>query len=129
MHKWVFLVGAILGEVTGSLSMEAATRHPIFYTIVAVGYGISFALYSGALRRGMALSVASSVWAGSGVLLTAIFSALVYKERFAPTAMIGLALVCVGVVLVSTGARPKGKVGRPLDGPSEGPRHSSQVVA
>ena len=42
MLKWVFLGGAVVSEVTASLSLKAALDHPAFYAIVVVGFVSAF---------------------------------------------------------------------------------------
>ena len=38
MKAWFLLAGAILSEVTGSLSLKAATEQPLWHVLVAVGF-------------------------------------------------------------------------------------------
>ena len=38
MKKWLYLVAAIVLEVSGSLSLKAAMDAPQFYVIVVLGY-------------------------------------------------------------------------------------------
>ena len=62
MMKWILLAGAILSEVTGSLSMKAAIGHPGWYVVVAVGYATSFVFLDRVLRAGVPLGVAYAIW-------------------------------------------------------------------
>ncbi|RWZ53064.1 QacE family quaternary ammonium compound efflux SMR transporter [Labedella phragmitis] len=119
MTAWLFLVGAILTEVTATLSLRAAvgerdesaaTRNPgrrrrrRWYVIVAVGYVSAFSLLSLSLGAGMPLGIAYGVWAAAGVAITAVASAVIFKEPFTVLMATGIALIMGGVLLVELGA-------------------------
>lgn len=102
---WIFLVGAILTEVTATLSLKAAVGgKKLWYLPVALGYAAAFTCLSFALQHGMPLGVAYGIWAAAGVALTAIAGRLIYKEPFTWVMAAGIALVMGGVLLVETGA-------------------------
>lgn len=99
------LGGAIVSEVTGSVSLKAAIERPALYVLVVVGFVTAFVLLAAVLRRGMALGVAYGVWSASGVALTAVLSSVIYAEPFTALKVAGLALVIGGVLLVEAGGR------------------------
>jgi len=102
---WIFLVGAILTEVTATLSLKAAiTGSKLWYIPVAVGYGIAFTCLSFALQNDMPLGVAYGIWSAAGVALTAVAGRLIFKEPFTWVMAAGIALVMGGVLLVEAGA-------------------------
>jgi small multidrug resistance pump len=119
---WLFLVGAILTEVTATLSLRAAVgghdgpargeaggeaggrRRRGWYAVVVVGYVSAFSLLSLSLGAGMPLGIAYGVWAAAGVAITAIASALLFKEPFTVLMATGIALIMGGVLLVELGA-------------------------
>ena len=105
MTKWALLLGAILSEVTGSLSLKGALEHPALYVPVAVGFTAAFVLLTAVLRRGMPIGVAYGVWAAIGVALTSVLSALIYGEPFTPLMAVGIALIMAGVLLVEIGSQ------------------------
>ncbi|MEV7134073.1 SMR family transporter [Arthrobacter sp. NPDC093128] len=45
--KWILLAGAILSEVTASLSLKAALDDPAFFIVVVLGYTASFGFLAG----------------------------------------------------------------------------------
>ncbi|WP_331272645.1 DMT family transporter [Motilibacter deserti] len=104
--RWALLAGAVLSEVTGSLSLKAALDSPGWYALVAVGYLASFVFLSAVLRAGMALGVAYGIWGATGVALTAAFGAVLFDEPLTATMTAGIALIIGGVLLVELGARP-----------------------
>ena len=75
---WLFLIGAIAAEVTGSLSLKGALDAPALYALVAAGYIGAFVFLSLVLRTGMALGVAYGIWGASGVALTALLSLVIF---------------------------------------------------
>lgn len=105
--SWLLLIGAVVGEVASTLALRvAAGGRRAWYAIVVVGYVIAFTLLSGALRAGMPLGVAYGVWAAAGIVLTALFSKLLFREPLTPVMGVGMAMIVVGVLLVELGAAP-----------------------
>jgi small multidrug resistance pump len=101
--KWLLLGGAILSEVTGSLSMKAAVGHPGWYAVVFVGYAASFVFLDRVLRAGLPLGVTYGIWGALGVALTAGLSAAIFGENLTGIMLVGIALVIVGVACIEFG--------------------------
>ncbi|WP_338750638.1 DMT family transporter [Janibacter alittae] len=104
MTKWFLLVGAIVCEVTASLSLKAALEEPLFYLVVAAGFGTAFALLAAVLRRGMGIGVAYGIWSATGVVLTTVLSSVIYGETVTGLMGLGIALIIAGVLLVELGS-------------------------
>ncbi|MEZ5125982.1 MAG: SMR family transporter [Thermoleophilia bacterium] len=100
----LFLIGAIVCEVTATLSLKAAVTKKRWYIGVGIGYLLAFVLLTLTLDAGMALGVAYGIWAACGVALTAIFSKLLFKEPFTWLMSIGIILIIGGVLLIELGA-------------------------
>lgn len=105
MIAWLLLLGAILAEVTATLSLRGALDQPALYAVVVLGYASSFGLLALVLRRGMALGVAYGIWAACGVVLTAILSAVLFGEAFTALKTTGIVLIAAGVAVVELGAQ------------------------
>ena len=105
MITWLLLVGAILSEVSATLSLRGALDHPALYVVVVLGYALSFGFLALVLRRGMALGVAYGIWAACGVVLTAVLSALLFGEPFTAMKATGIVLVAAGVAVVEIGSQ------------------------
>ncbi|CAI7614547.1 unnamed protein product [Penicillium discolor] len=101
---WLFLIGAIVFEVVGTLSLRMAVDKKRWYVGVAVGYVLAFTMLSLALAGGMALGVAYGIWAASGVALTAILSKFLFKEPFTWLMGLGIVLIVGGVLCIELGA-------------------------
>ncbi|VXB41749.1 multidrug efflux SMR transporter [Citricoccus sp. K5] len=101
---WIFLIGAIVFEVFGTISLRVAVDKKPWYAGAAVGYLLAFTMLSLALAGGMALGVAYGIWAASGVALTAIISRFLFKEPFTWLMGLGIVLIVGGVLLIELGA-------------------------
>ena len=105
MTPWLFVVGATLAEVGGTLALRmAATGRRGFYAAVTVGYLVAFGFLTLALDAGLPLGVVYGVWAAGGVALTAVASRVLFAEPLTRTMVAGIALIVVGVLLVELGA-------------------------
>lgn len=104
MTLWLLLTGAIVCEVTGSLSLRAAVDDPRWYALVVVGYVSAFVLLAAVLRRGMPLGVAYGIWGATGVALTAALSAVIFGEPVTLLMAAGIVLIIGGVLLVEVGS-------------------------
>ncbi len=112
MTVWLLLLGAILSEVTATLSLRGALDRPALYGVVVVGYALSFALLALVLRRGMGLGVAYGIWAACGVVLTALLSALLFGEAFTLMKATGIVLIAAGVAVVELGSHRAREAGK-----------------
>lgn len=102
----VFLIGAILSEVTATLSLRASegfTKHR-FVAVLIVGYLVAFVFLALALDGGMKIGVAYGIWAAAGIALAAIASRFLFKEPLTKTMAAGIALIAAGVLIVELSA-------------------------
>lgn len=97
---------AILSETAATLSLRASVDDPRWFAVVALGYVIAFAALGLALRVGMPIGAAYGIWGASGVALTALLGTVLFGEHLGLLALIGIALIMLGVVLVETGGAP-----------------------
>jgi small multidrug resistance pump len=104
MRTWWVLAGAIASEVSATLALRASVDSRWWVPVVVVGYVAAFALLGLSLRAGMPLGAAYAIWGASGVALTAALGAVIFEELLSPTAVAGIGLVIVGVVLVESGS-------------------------
>jgi small multidrug resistance pump len=104
MTTWLLLSGAILSEVTATLSLKRALDHPTLYSVVVLGYAAAFVLLTLTLRQGLGIGIAYGIWAACGVALTAVGSKLFFDEALNGVMIVGLTLIIGGVLLVEVGA-------------------------
>ncbi|KUP96080.1 DMT family transporter [Thermobifida cellulosilytica] len=104
--QWLLLIGAILTEVTGTLSLrysEGFTR-PLPSVVALTCYGAAFYLLSLVLERGMGVGVAYGIWSALGVTLVALVGALFLGDTLTPVQVVGIVLVIAGVAALELGA-------------------------
>lgn len=100
------LVLAILFEVGATLCLKASDgfSRAGFSALVVVGYVCSFAALGLALKNGLDLSTGYAIWSAAGTSLIAVLGVWVFRESLSPTAVLGVVLIVVGVVLVHVGS-------------------------
>ncbi|PTP56561.1 DMT family transporter [Vibrio splendidus] len=67
---------------------------------VLISYGCAFSLLSLTVQT-MSLGVAYAIWCGVGIVLVAALSWLVYGQKLDIFAIIGIALILAGVVIIN----------------------------
>lgn len=99
---YVYLMFAILLEVFGSsmlLKSEGFTKlKPTALMVVA--FVCAFYCLSKCLKF-MPLSIAYALWAGIGLVLTALVSVFVFKQRLDLPAIIGILFILIGVLIIN----------------------------
>ncbi|MET4060309.1 small multidrug resistance pump [Arthrobacter sp. UYP6] len=101
---YLLLVGAILSEVAGTISLRLAIDNKRWYAAVAVGYIVSFTLLGLSLANGMPVGIAYGIWAAAGVALTAVLSRFLFKDPLTWLMGLGIVLIMGGVLLIELGA-------------------------
>ena len=108
-NPWLLLGTAIVAEVIGTSALNASagfTRLGPSLVVVA-GYGVAFYLLSLTLRHAPA-GVAYAAWSGLGIVLIAAVGWLFYGQRLDAPALIGMALIVVGVLLMNLSSTSAG---------------------
>ncbi|MCH4268187.1 MAG: SMR family transporter [Brevundimonas sp.] len=67
---------------------------------LAVCYGVAFYLLTLALKQ-MPVGLAYAIWSGLGVVLISVIGLFLFKQKLDPPAIIGLALIIGGVVVIN----------------------------
>jgi len=104
--EWLLLAGAILSEVTATISLKLSEGFSklVPSVVVVVGYVCAFILLSQVLKRGMSIGVAYGIWAAVGVALVALVGALFLGDSLTLVQVGGLVLVGGGVLALELGA-------------------------
>ena len=104
MNPWLLLGMAIVAEVIGSASLRASDGFTKLFpsVLVALGYAAAFYLMSQILRQ-LPLGLTYAVWSGVGTALTAIIGWTFFRDAFQWTALGGIALIILGVVVLNLG--------------------------
>ena len=93
---------AIISEVIGStflVKSEGFTRLMPSLMVVLL-FSIAFYLLSQVIKT-IPLGIAYAIWAGVGIVLTGIVGFVVFKQTLDTPAMIGIALIVAGVVVIN----------------------------
>jgi small multidrug resistance pump len=102
LKYWLFLLAAILSEVTATSSLKASAGFTkvIPSVIVVVGYALSFYFLSLVLKA-IPIGIAYAVWAGLGIVLLAVVGWVVFGQTLDTPALIGIALILAGVIIMN----------------------------
>ena len=95
----VFLAGAIVAEVAGTLSMKLSHGFTKLWPSVTMGvcYIISLTLLTYALKR-IDVSTAYAIWGGVGTALIVTAGTLWFKEPMTALKLISIGLIIAGVI-------------------------------
>ncbi|WP_411971114.1 DMT family transporter [Halomonas rhizosphaerae] len=101
MMAFLFLALAIVAEVIATSALKASEGFTRLWpsVTVVVGYGLAFYLLALVLRT-MPVGIAYAFWAGLGIVLVTLVGILVYGEKPDLPAMLGLAMIVGGVVVI-----------------------------
>ncbi|PTT60046.1 multidrug DMT transporter, partial [Pseudomonas sp. HMWF007] len=75
--------------------------------LVIVGYGIAFWMLT-LVVRSVPVGVAYAVWAGMGIVLVSIAALFIYGQKLDVPAMLGMALIVLGVVVIQLFSKTAG---------------------
>ena len=102
MAKYLFLIGAIVLEVAGTMMLPLTNNFSKLLPTVALGvfYLGSFYLLTFAMKL-IPLSVVYATWSGVGVFLVAVLSYFFYGDVLKWPAIVGLYFIVAGVMLVN----------------------------
>jgi len=100
--KYLFLGLAIALEVIGSSFLAKSNGFtklvPSIITVIA--FSACFYFFSQALKS-IPLGIAYAIWAGLGIVLTALVSVFIFKQKLDLPAILGLALIVSGVLVIN----------------------------
>lgn len=108
MHWW-YLSCAILAEVLATSALKAADgfTRPLPSLVVVLGYGIAFYLLSLTLKV-VPVGIAYAIWSGVGTGLIALLGWLLFGQALDAAALLGLALIVAGVLVIQLGSATAG---------------------
>lgn len=102
MKYWLFLLAAIISEVTATSSLKASDGFTKLLPsiIVVVGYALSFYFLSLVLKV-IPIGIAYADWAGLGIVLLALVGWLVFGQPLDTPALWGMGLILTGVIVLN----------------------------
>lgn len=101
---WIFMLLAIVTEVIGiSIMKMADDAHPwLGYAGMLFMITLSYICLSQATKE-ISVAIAYSVWEGIGLALITLIAVLFFQESLNPQEFLGIFLVIVGIVLITSG--------------------------
>ena len=107
-NPWLLLGTAIVAEGIGTSGLKASAGFTrLGPSLVVAGYGVAFYLLSLTLRH-IPAGVPYAAWSGLGIVLIAAVGWLFYGQRLDAPALIGMALIVVGVLLMNLSSTSAG---------------------
>ena len=98
---YFYLLIAILTETIGTMALQASHQFTRLWPtmIMTLSYALSFYLMALTLRT-MNIGVVYAIWSGLGIVFIAVFAYLVYDQKLDMPAIIGLAMIMGGIVII-----------------------------
>ncbi|MFC3283312.1 DMT family transporter [Litchfieldella rifensis] len=98
---YLYLGLAIVAEVIATSALKASHEFTRLWpsVLVVVGYATAFYMLTLALRT-LPVGIAYAFWAGLGIVLITLIGMLVYGETPDLPAIVGLAMIIGGVVVI-----------------------------
>jgi small multidrug resistance pump len=105
MH-WLFLSIAIISEVIATSALKSSNGFTQLWPslVVVAGYAAAFFFLSLTLRI-IPLGIAYAIWSGVGMVLVTLIAWLVLGQTLDGPAMLGLALIIAGVIVLNVFSR------------------------
>ncbi|MBX9764952.1 MAG: multidrug efflux SMR transporter [Pseudomonadaceae bacterium] len=109
MNAYIFLAIAIAAEVVATTSMKALDgfNKPLPLLLVVAGYGIAFWMLSLVVKT-IPVGIAYAIWAGMGIVLVSIAAVFLYQQKLDLPAILGMALIVSGVVVIQVFSQSTG---------------------
>ena len=109
MKNGIFLFIAIVSETIATSALKSSEGFSRLWPSVLVVVGYSAAFYFLALTlRTIPVGVAYAIWSGVGVVLIALVGWLIHGQRLDAPALIGMALIVSGVVVMNVFSKTGG---------------------
>lgn len=101
-QSYLFLGLAIVVEVIATTALKATDNFTRLWpsVLTVVCYAASFYLLTFSLKV-LPTGIAYAIWSGVGIVLISIVSWVVYKQRLDLPALLGLALIIAGVLVIN----------------------------
>ncbi|WP_230531220.1 DMT family transporter [Microvirga roseola] len=106
---YAYLFAAIICEVVATSALKAADGFSRLWPslVVIVGYSLAFYFLSLTLRT-IPVGIAYALWSGIGIVLIALAGWLFYRQSLDIPAIIGMALILAGVLVINLFSRTTG---------------------
>ena len=102
MMKYVYLLIAILSEVTATTALKASEQFTRLWpsVLVVLGYASAFYFMSITLKS-IPVGISYAIWSGVGIILISITGYFFYHQKLDTPAIIGMGFIIVGVLIIN----------------------------
>ncbi|MCW5300328.1 MULTISPECIES: SMR family transporter [Herbaspirillum] len=102
MHPYLLLGIAIVAEVIATSALRAAEGFTRLLPsiMVVIGYAVAFLCLSLTLKS-IPVGIVYAIWSGLGIVLISVVAYFLYGQSLDLPAIIGMALILVGVVVLN----------------------------
>jgi small multidrug resistance pump len=102
MNHWLAIGIAIVAEVIATTALKASNEFTrlVPSLIAALGYGLAFYFMTISMRV-LPVGIMYAIWSGSGIVLISLLGWLVYRQTLDVPAMVGMAFIIAGVVIIN----------------------------
>ena len=103
VKTYMFLVGAILCEVAGTMLLPASQNFTKLVPTLALSafYLTAFYLLTFVVNK-LPIAIVYATWSGLGIFTIAILGYIFFRQTLAWQAILGLFLIVIGVILVNS---------------------------
>ena len=103
LKTYLFLIGAILCEVAGTMLLPVSQNFTKFLPTFALAtfYLTAFYLLTFVVNK-LPIAIVYATWSGLGIFTIAILGYIFFKQTLAWKAIVGLFLIVIGVILVNS---------------------------
>lgn len=101
LNAYGLLAVAIVAEVVATTALKASAGFSRLgpSILVVLGYGLAFWLL-GLVMRTVPVGIAYAIWSGAGIVLVTLLAILFYRQLPDTPALIGMALIIAGVMVI-----------------------------
>lgn len=109
MNAYVYLAIAICAEVVATASMKAVKglSTPLPLLLMIAGYTVAFWMLT-LVVRSIPVGIAYAIWSGLGIVLISIAAWLIYGQKLDMPAVLGMAMIVGGVVVIQVFSNSSG---------------------
>lgn len=109
MKTYLILLLAIVFETvaTSFLKQSEQFTRPLPSLLTLLGYAGAFYCLSVVLKT-IPVGIAYAIWSGVGIVLIAVIGLVVFRQRLDLPAIVGLALIILGVVIINVFSKSVG---------------------
>lgn len=99
---YAYLLAAVVCEVTGTTMLAKSEQFTKALPTLAMAlcFGIAFFCLTQVLKH-VPLGITYAIWAGLGIVLTALVGVFLLKQPLDVAGMVGIALIVLGVIVIN----------------------------